>query len=113
MGSILRNNRRMFWEILNRIMGRKKRIIGTGLNARRGQFPRTRIGVVRRMRYLRRGFSTLVLLVQQVQLVCVCNNKNKSTTGTPTFRLPSPPLLFGAPTRPVQFDAPLGASVGC
>ena len=30
MGSILRNNRRMFWEILNRI-GRKKRIIGTGL----------------------------------------------------------------------------------
>ena len=29
MGSILRNNRRMFWEILNRI-GRKK-IIGTGL----------------------------------------------------------------------------------
>ena len=32
MGSILRNNRRMFWEILNRIMGRKKRIIGTGLD---------------------------------------------------------------------------------
>ena len=32
MGSILRNNRRMFWEILNRIMGRKKRIIGTGLH---------------------------------------------------------------------------------
>ena len=30
MGSILRNNRRMFWEILNRIIGRKKRI-GTGL----------------------------------------------------------------------------------
>ena len=24
MGSILRNNRRMFWEILNRIIGRKK-----------------------------------------------------------------------------------------
>ena len=35
MGSILRNNRRMFWEILNRIMGRKKRIIGTGLPPRR------------------------------------------------------------------------------
>ena len=31
MGSILRNNRRMFWEILNRIIGRKNRIIGTGL----------------------------------------------------------------------------------
>ena len=31
-GSVLRNNRRMFWEILNRIMGRKNRIIGTGLH---------------------------------------------------------------------------------
>ena len=31
MRSILRNNRRMFWEILNRIIGRKNRIIGTGL----------------------------------------------------------------------------------
>ena len=31
MGSILRNNRRMLWEILNRIIGRKNRIIGTGL----------------------------------------------------------------------------------
>ena len=31
MGSILRNNRRMFWEVLNRIMDRKKRIIGIGL----------------------------------------------------------------------------------
>ena len=29
--TFLRNNRRMFWEILNRIMGRKNRIIGTGL----------------------------------------------------------------------------------
>ena len=31
MGSTLRNNRRLFWEILNRIIGRKNRIIGTGL----------------------------------------------------------------------------------
>ena len=31
-GVILRNNRRMFWEILNRIIGRKNRIIGTGLD---------------------------------------------------------------------------------
>ena len=31
IGSILRNNRRRFWEILNRIIGRKNRIIGTGL----------------------------------------------------------------------------------
>ena len=33
MGAILRNNRRMFWEILNRIIGIKNRIIGTGLFA--------------------------------------------------------------------------------
>ena len=31
MGSILRNNRRMFWEIMNGIIGRKNGIIGTGL----------------------------------------------------------------------------------
>ena len=32
-------------------------------NARRGQFLHTRIGVVRKMQCLRRGFCTLVLLV--------------------------------------------------
>ena len=41
-------------------------------NARRGQFPRTRVGVVRRMQDLRRGFSTLVLLCQRGLRYVVC-----------------------------------------
>ena len=35
MGSILRNNRRIFWEILNN--GQKKGIIGTGLVDRKNK----------------------------------------------------------------------------
>ena len=36
------------------------------LQLQREAFPRTRIGVIRRMQYLRRGFSTLVLLVYTI-----------------------------------------------